>query len=143
MEFVEIYTDGACSGNPGPGGWGAVLIWRDVTKKISGYEAHTTNNRMELKAAIEAVRAIKGNLPIKIHTDSQYVKNGITLWLPKWLKSNWRNGQIKNVDLWRELDQEVQKHKIEWYWVRGHNGHEYNEMADELAREEITKNFCK
>jgi ribonuclease HI len=142
-KYLEIYTDGACSGNPGPGGWGVVLIWDDIEKKLSGYEELTTNNRMELKAAIEGLKSIKREVPIKIYTDSQYVKNGITLWMPKWLRSDWKNGKIKNVDLWQELNSLVHRFSIEWHWVRGHAGDKYNEMADELARNAIYNNLVK
>lgn len=143
IKHLEIYTDGACSGNPGPGGWGVVLIWDGIEKKLSGYEEVTTNNRMELKAAIEGIKSIKREVPVKIYTDSQYVKNGITLWMPKWLRSDWKNGKIKNVDLWQELNALVHRFSIEWHWVRGHAGDKYNEMADELARNAIYNNLVK
>lgn len=140
---VEIYTDGACSGNPGPGGWGVVLIWQGVEKRLSGFEEVTTNNRMELKAAIEGIKSLKREALLKIYTDSQYVKNGITLWMPKWLSTNWKNGKIKNVDLWQELNALVHQFSIEWHWVRGHSGDRYNEIADELARNAIFNNLVK
>ncbi len=143
IKHLEIYTDGACSGNPGPGGWGAVLIWDGIEKKLSGYEEVTTNNRMELKAAIEGIKSIKREVPLKIYTDSQYVKNGITLWMPKWLRTDWKNGKIKNIDLWQELNSLVHRFSIEWHWVRGHAGDKYNEMADELARNAIYNNLVK
>lgn len=137
MDRLDIYTDGACSGNPGPGGWGAILIWKGKIKEIKGYCPDTTNNKMELKAAIEALKAVKKDVAIKIHTDSQYVKNGITLWIRKWQLTNWNNGKVKNIELWQELDNLVRKFNIEWEWVRGHDGNHYNEIADALARQAI------
>ena len=134
---LHIYCDGACSGNPGPGGWGAVLIWGENEKEISGAEANTTNNRMELRAAIEAIKSVKKKVKIVIHTDSQYVKNGITVWIKDWQKTNWNKGKVKNIELWQELLEESSKHDIKWKWVRGHSGVEYNEKADILAREAI------
>lgn len=134
---ITIYTDGACSGNPGAGGWGAVLLYKEHIKKISGGEKDTTNNRMELKAVIEALKAIKKiAAEAVVYTDSKYVQNGITEWIHGWKKNGWKNAAkkpIKNVDLWMELDAEAAKHKIEWKWVKGHSGDKYNEMADELA----------
>ncbi len=134
---ITIYTDGACSGNPGAGGWGAVLLYKEHIKKISGGEKDTTNNRMELKAVIESLRAVKKiSADIVVYTDSKYVQNGIMEWIHGWKKNGWKNAAkkpIKNVDLWMELDAESAKHKIEWKWVKGHSGNKYNEMADELA----------
>ncbi|MSP33412.1 MAG: ribonuclease HI [Rickettsiales bacterium] len=134
---ITIYTDGACSGNPGAGGWGAVLLYKEHIKKISGGEKDTTNNRMELKAVIESLRAVKKlTADIIVYTDSKYVQNGIMEWIHGWKKNGWKNAAkkpIKNVDLWMELDEESAKHKIEWKWVKGHSGNKYNEMADELA----------
>ena len=136
-EKIEIYTDGACSGNPGAGGWGAVLLYKEHIKKISGGEKDTTNNRMELKAVIESLRAIKkATADIIVYTDSKYVQNGIMEWIHSWKKNGWKNAAkkpIKNVDLWMELDAEAAKHAIEWKWVKGHSGNKYNEIADELA----------
>ncbi len=135
---ITIYTDGACLGNPGCGGWGAVLLYKEHCKKISGSEKDTTNNRMEMKAVIEALRAVKKSIPITVFTDSKYVKNGISEWINSWKKNGWKNSQkkpIKNIGLWRELDEEASKHEIEWKWVKGHNGDKYNEMADKLACE--------
>lgn len=136
-EKIEIYTDGACSGNPGAGGWGAVLLYKEHIKKISGGEKDTTNNRMELKAVIESLRAIKkATADIIVYTDSKYVQNGIMEWIHGWKKNGWKNAAkkpIKNVDLWMELDAEAAKHTIEWKWVKGHSGNKYNEIADELA----------
>ena len=143
MSKIEIYTDGACSGNPGAGGWGAVLLYREHKKEISGNEAQTTNNRMEMRAVIEALKIMKKeDSLITIYTDSKYVMDGITKWILSWKKNGWRGSDkkpVKNIDLWQELDFEVSKHKIEWIWVRGHNGNRFNEMADELARNAINK----
>jgi ribonuclease HI len=136
MKTLTIYTDGACSGNPGPGGWGAVLIYKDRNKKICGGEAHTTNNRMELTAAIKAIESIKEPCKIDIYTDSTYVKDGITKWIHNWKKKNWKNANrkdVKNRDLWQELDQLLHMHNIGWHWVKGHSGDKYNDLADELA----------
>lgn len=140
--IVEIYTDGSCLGNPGPGGWGAILLYKEHEKKISGNQANTTNNQMELKAVIEALKALKKSADIIIYTDSQYVKNGINGWIHNWKKNNWRTANrkpVKNADLWKELDVETIKHSIEWKWVKAHAGNKYNEMVDELARQAATK----
>ena len=134
---VTIYTDGACSGNPGPGGWGAILQFGDTTKELNGGEAHTTNNRMELMAAIAALEALKRPCAIDLHTDSQYLRNGIMTWIHGWKKNGWRTSDkkpVKNVDLWKRLDEALAHHKIQWHWVKGHAGHPMNERADELAR---------
>ena len=134
---VLIYTDGACRGNPGPGGWGAVLMFGEHEREIWGGEAATTNNRMELTAAIEALRALKRPCRVELHTDSQYLKNGISEWLGLWKARGWRTfskGAVKNEDLWRQLDEARQLHEVDWRWVKGHAGHEYNERADALAR---------
>jgi ribonuclease HI len=131
-----IYTDGACKGNPGIGGWGAILMYGDKTKEIYGYAPETTNNRMELSAVIEALKVIKRSCPITIFTDSQYVKRGITEWIDGWIKKNWKN--VKNIDLWQELYPLSKQYDIDWQWVRGHNGDKYNERADELANLAIT-----
>ena len=134
---VVIYTDGACRGNPGPGGWGAVLISGARRKEICGGDPATTNNRMELTAAIEALDALKRPCKVELHTDSQYVKNGITQWLPLWKARGWKTfskGAVKNEDLWRRLDTARLRHEVDWRWVKGHAGHEYNERADGLAR---------
>jgi ribonuclease HI len=138
--ITEIWTDGACSGNPGPGGWGAVLVHGQTEKEISGAEAATTNNRMELMAAIEALNALKKPANVRLHTDSQYVKNGLTQWLPNWKRKNWRtsdNKPVANVDLWQALEAAAARHTIEWKWVRGHDGDVNNERADALARAAI------
>lgn len=140
IEKVEMFTDGACSGNPGPGGWGVLLRQGKHEKTLSGAEPETTNNRMELMAAIMGLRAIKRGCHVILTTDSEYVKKGITEWLQGWKKKNWRtaaNKPVKNQDLWEALDIEVQRHQIEWHWVKGHSGHAENDLVDELAREAI------
>jgi len=134
---VEIYTDGACSGNPGPGGWGVVLRYKGVERELSGGEAQTTNNRMELMAAIAALETMKRPVSIAVHTDSLYVRDGITKWLPQWKARRWRTAAgkpVKNEDLWRRLEAAAERHKVRWEWVRGHDGHAENERADALAR---------
>lgn len=139
---IKIYTDGACSVNPGPGGWGAVLIYKEHQKKISGSEANSTNNRMELRAVIEALKAIKKKAKILVYTDSKYVQDGITKWIFAWKKNGWKTANkkaVKNSELWQELDEEVAKQEIEWIWVKGHNGDHFNEIADKLAREASLK----
>jgi ribonuclease HI len=133
---VLIYTDGACRGNPGPGGWGAILIWNGQEKELCGGEPATTNNRMELTAACEALEALKKPCTVELHTDSQYVKTGISEWLRVWKAKGWRTttkGEVKNVDLWQRLDAANQRHTVTWKWVKGHAGHELNERADRLA----------
>ena len=135
---VVIYTDGACAGNPGPGGWGAILIWNDHRKEISGGEPGTTNNRMELMAAISALEALKDRSEVELHTDSEYVQKGITTWIHGWKRKNWRTAAgppVKNVELWKRLDEAQARHSVKWRWVRGHAGQAENERADELARE--------
>lgn len=134
---VVVFTDGACSGNPGPGGWGAILTFRGVEKELKGGEVLTTNNRMELMAAISALEAMKRPSRIELHTDSQYVKNGITSWIHNWKRNGWRTADkkpVKNEDLWKRLDQALAIHEVDWRWVKGHAGHAMNERADELAR---------
>ncbi len=138
--LVEIFTDGACRGNPGPGGWGAVLRYGTTEKEMSGGEKNTTNNRMEMMAAIQALESLKRPSKVRITTDSQYVKNGITQWLPQWKKRGWRtadNKPVKNVDLWQRLEAAKAPHDVTFHWVRGHVGHVENERADALAREAI------
>ena len=133
---IIIYTDGACSGNPGRGGWGAVLINESNEIYLSGYDKMTTNNKMELTAAIEALKSIKIKSNIELYTDSQYVKNGINLWIVNWKKNGWKTASKKpvaNKDLWIKLDECTEKHAVIWFWVKGHAGNQYNEMADELA----------
>lgn len=139
---VTVYTDGACRGNPGPGGWGAVLRFGRREKELSGGEKSTTNNRMELRAALEALQALNEPCQVTLMTDSQYLKKGITEWLPNWKRRNWRRkgGKLANVDLWMKLDEEIARHEIEWRWVRGHSGNPLNERVDRLARKAIPKN---
>jgi ribonuclease HI len=138
---VIIYTDGGCVPNPGVGGWAAVLQYNGQSRELSGGETQSTNNRMELMAAIEALRALKRRCRVELHTDSEYVKRGVTEWLPAWKSRNWKRktGPVKNEDLWRILDLETQRHDIVWKWVRGHAGIELNERCDVLAAEEIRK----
>ena len=136
MEKVEIFTDGACKGNPGPGGWGALMIAGAHKKELYGGERNTTNNRMELKAVIEALTALKRPCDVIVHTDSQYVQKGISEWIHGWKARGWKTAAkepVKNADLWQELDAAQAQHKIEWRWVKGHAGHEGNERADALA----------
>ena len=135
---VTVYTDGACSGNPGPGGWGAVLISGPHRKEICGGEPETTNNRMELAAAIAALDALKKPSRVDLHSDSEYLRNGISMWIEGWKRNGWRTSAkqpVKNVELWHRLDAARQRHEVKWHWVRGHAGHPENERADELARE--------
>ena len=140
---IEIFTDGACSGNPGIGGWAALLRYKDIEKELSGGEVETTNNRMELTAVIEALKALKTVCNITIYTDSKYVMSGITEWMPNWKRNNWKTankkGNVKNVDLWLQLDELIRQHEIRWVWVKGHNGHPENERVDTLARQEVQK----
>jgi len=140
VSAVRIYTDGACRGNPGPGGWAALLMTPEREKELSGFEAHTTNNRMELLAAIRALEALKQPCEVALYTDSQYVKNGITTWIVDWKLRNWRTADkkpVKNVDLWQQLDALVAGHRIDWHWVKGHAGDEGNERVDRLANAAI------
>lgn len=132
---VDMYTDGACSGNPGPGGWGAILVSGPHEKELSGGEAESTNNRMELMAVIEGLRAIKKKpCDVTVYTDSKYVLQGATEWMPGWKKNNWqKKGGLKNVELWQALDLELQNHHVSWQWIKGHSGHPMNERADKLA----------
>lgn len=146
MNQVEIYTDGACRGNPGPGGWGAVLMYGEKRKEIFGGEANTTNNRMELMAAIRALSALNRDCELTLYTDSQYVRKGITEWIINWKKRGWKTAAkkpVKNADLWQQLDEQVSRHKVNWVWVKGHAGNEGNELADDLANkgvDQITMN---
>jgi ribonuclease HI len=136
-KIVEIFTDGACSGNPGPGGWGAILRYDGHEKEIFGGEPATTNNRMEMMAAIQALESLKRPVPARLHTDSQYLRDGITRWIAGWKRRGWLTAEkqpVKNVDLWQRLEAAVAPHKVEWVWVRGHAGHPGNERADALAR---------
>ncbi len=145
MDEVEVFTDGACSGNPGPGGWGAILRSKGIEKELSGGEKDTTNNRMEMMAVIDALESLKRPCKVKITTDSQYVIKGMLEWLPGWKKRNWKTAAkkpVKNVDLWQRMEKAAQQHTLEWEWVRGHQGHVENERADQLAvdaREKIAK----
>lgn len=137
---IEIYTDGACRGNPGPGGWGVLLRTNGVEKTLKGAEAHTTNNRMELMAAIKGLQALKRACVVNLYTDSQYVRQGMTEWLLGWKKRGWRNSRnepVKNADLWQLLDQEATIHQVKWHWVKGHSGHPENDRVDVLANEAI------
>jgi ribonuclease HI len=135
--IITIYTDGACLGNPGKGGWAAILLYKNHSKEISGNQAYTTNNRMELTAVIEALKTLNKPSNIIIYTDSTYVKDGITSWLTKWQQNNWQTSKkqpVKNIDLWQELNSQSQNHQINWQWVKAHNGNQYNEIVDKLAR---------
>lgn len=135
-QVVKIYTDGACSGNPGPGGWGALMVFRNDEKEISGGEFATTNNRMELRAAIEALNALRRPCKVTLSTDSTYVKNGITQWIHKWKQNGWKTAArkpVKNVDLWQALEDAIKRHDVTWEWVKGHSDHPENDRADELA----------
>jgi ribonuclease HI len=137
---VEIYTDGACSGNPGPGGWAALLCWRDSERMLAGGVAETTNNRMELTAAIEGLVALTRRSRVRLATDSQYVQRGITEWVPRWKAAGWRTADrqpVRNRDLWEQLDAANASHEVEWVWVRGHSGHVENERVDQAARAAI------
>ncbi len=139
-DLVEIHTDGACSGNPGPGGWGAVLRWRGRCRELSGFAPATTNNRMELEAAINALETLKRPLTVHLFTDSNYLRQGVTSWLPAWKARGWRTADkkpVKNQDLWERLERALGAHRIAWHWVKGHAGHPDNERADQLAREAI------
>jgi ribonuclease HI len=138
---VTIYTDGACQGNPGPGGWGVIMRYGRHERELSGGEADTTNNRMELRAALEALRALTEPCQVTLFTDSEYLKKGITEWLPNWKRRNWRRkgGKLANADLWMKLDEEMSRHEVRWRWVRGHAGHVMNERVDKLAGKAIPK----
>ena len=137
-DTTEIFTDGACLGNPGPGGWGVLLRWRGVEKELSGGEADTTNNRMELMAAIKGIEALKPSSPAEVYTDSKYVMQGITEWIAGWKKNGWRTAAkkpVKNKDLWQHLEQALDGHEVAWHWVKGHAGHAENERVDDLAKQ--------
>lgn len=140
MSKVEIYTDGACRGNPGPGGWGALLRAGDHEKELYGAEPQTTNNRMELMAAIQALEALKRPVDVSLTTDSQYLRKGITEWLPQWKRRGWKTADkkpVKNQDLWERLERALGQHRIRWHWIKGHSGHPENERADRLANRAI------
>ncbi len=143
MKKIILYTDGACSGNPGKGGWGAVLLYGDHQKDLSGYSEHTTNNKMELLAVIKALEVLKEKCEVAIYTDSKYVKDGMTKWILNWIKNNWKTANkkpVKNKELWQDLQNQVNRHEISWFWVKGHSGDKWNEHVDTLARDEIDKN---
>ena len=140
MKQVEIFTDGACRGNPGPGGWGVLMRFKGTERELYGGAEDTTNNRMELQAAIEGLKALKERCQVDLTTDSVYVKNGITTWLEGWKKKGWKTASrkpVKNVDLWQDLDEQNQQPDVEWHWVKGHSGHRENEIADQLANKGI------
>lgn len=140
MKKITVYTDGACRGNPGPGGWGVLLRYDQHEKELYGAEAETTNNRMELMAAIKAIEAVTESCEIELWTDSQYVQKGITEWLPNWKARNWHTANrkpVKNADLWQQLEQAIKTHRVSWHWVRGHSGHPDNERVDALANRAI------
>ena len=140
MKALEIYTDGACRGNPGAGGWGVYLLYKNEKKEFYGGKLNTTNNQMELTAAIEGLKVLKEPCKVKLYTDSKYVMDGINSWIANWKKNNWKNASkkdVKNKDLWIELDKYVAKHNVKWHWVKGHAGHEKNEIADALANKGI------
>jgi len=142
LKTVEIFTDGACKGNPGPGGWGALIRFGEIEKSLCGGEKQTTNNRMELMAAIEGLRALSEPCQVDLTTDSQYVRQGITQWMINWKKNGWKTSAkkpVKNSDLWQFLDEEVGKHTVSWHWVKGHSGHRENEIADDLANQGIPR----
>jgi len=139
-KVVEVFTDGACKGNPGPGGWAALLRFNGVEKVLSGGERRTTNNRMEMTAAIKALEALKRPSRVVVNTDSQYLRLGITQWLANWKRRGWRTSQgtpVKNADLWRQLDEAASRHEVEWHWVAGHSGHHENTLVDSLARDAV------
>lgn len=143
MKHITVYTDGACKGNPGPGGWGAVLIWGKYKKEINGFSPSTTNNQMEMLAVIEALKAVKVPSKVDVYTDSTYVRDGLTKWIIGWKFNNWQTASrkpVKNKELWIELDKQSNRHQLTLYWVKGHSGDEGNERADELANEAIAQN---
>ena len=140
--LVSVYTDGACSGNPGPGGWGAILKWAGHERELKGGEPYTTNNRMELMGAISALEGLKRPCSVDLHTDSQYLRQGIMTWIHAWKRNGWRTADkkpVKNADLWRRLEAAIERHDVRWHWVKGHAGHDLNERADELARQAIAE----
>lgn len=141
-KLVRVYTDGACRGNPGPGGWGVLLSYNGVEKELYGAESNTTNNRMELMAAIQGLSALKRSCDVTMVTDSKYVMNGITQWMDGWKKNNWKTANkkpVKNIDLWKQLDDLIGNHNVRWEWVKGHSGHRENELADALANRAIDR----
>lgn len=135
--MVDLFTDGACSGNPGPGGWGVLMQWRGEEKELNGGERETTNNRMEMMAAIRGLEALKRPAAVRVHTDSSYLRDGITKWIREWKKNGWKTAAkkpVKNMDLWQRLETAIERHQVEWHWIKGHAGHPENERADALAR---------
>lgn len=137
-DHVDLYTDGACSGNPGPGGWGVLMLYRGNEKELCGGEPATTNNRMELMAAIQGLESLKRGVKVRVHTDSTYVKDGITKWIHGWKKNGWKNAQkkpVKNAELWQRLETAIERHEVSWHWVKGHSDHPENDRADALARQ--------
>ncbi|MDQ7785301.1 MAG: ribonuclease HI [Desulfomonilaceae bacterium] len=141
-DLVEIFTDGSCKGNPGPGGWAALMRWKGREKSLSGGHPYTTNNRMEMIAAIEALETLKRPCTVRLSTDSQYLMNGITKWIKNWKRRGWKTSQntaVKNEELWRRLDEAMSRHQVEWKWVKGHNNHKENELVDELAKNAMKK----
>ncbi|MGB6085142.1 ribonuclease HI [Parvibaculum sp.] len=144
-DVVDLYTDGACSGNPGPGGWGVLMLYKGNEKEICGGEADTTNNRMELMAAIQGLEALKRGMKVRIHTDSTYVKDGITKWIHSWKKNGWKTAAkkpVKNAELWQRLETAIERHDVSWHWVKGHSDHPENDRADALARQGMAP-YCK
>ncbi len=141
LPLVKIYTDGGCVPNPGKGAWAVILLYEDKEKILNGFEENTTNNRMELKAAIEGLKALKKKCKVIIYTDSEYLKKGMTEWLDSWIENEWKtaNGTVKNIDLWNELAELVKKHKVTWKWIKGHNQHPQNERCDKIVRDIIKK----
>lgn len=137
-DAVDLYTDGACSGNPGPGGWGVLMLYKSNEKELCGGEPATTNNRMELMAAIQGLESLKRGVKVRVHTDSTYVKDGITKWIHGWKKNGWKNAQkkpVKNAELWQRLETAIERHEVSWHWVKGHSDHPENDRADALARQ--------
>lgn len=137
-DIIDMYTDGACSGNPGPGGWGVLMLWKGREKELTGGEPQTTNNRMELMAAIQGLESLKRGASVRVHTDSTYVRDGITKWIHGWKRNGWKTAArkpVKNADLWQRLEAALEGHDVSWHWVKGHAGHPENERADELARQ--------
>lgn len=142
VKAVDLYTDGACRGNPGPGGWGVLLRYQGIEKSLSGVEPDTTNNRMELRAAVEGLRALRQPCLVNVYTDSEYLQKGITVWLSQWKKGGWRTTAkkpVKNQDLWQQLEEAMRSHRVQWHWVRGHSGHLENERVDALAKEAVDR----
>lgn len=145
-DAVDLYTDGACSGNPGPGGWGVLMLYKGNEKELCGGEPATTNNRMELMAAIQGLESLKRGVKVRVHTDSTYVKDGITKWIHGWKKNGWKNAQkkpVKNAELWQRLETAIERHDVSWHWVKGHSDHPENDRADALARQGMAPYLAK